>query len=190
MKFHPFAFIFIKSLNIDIEVFRMSPRAKLIIDNATKAAAFKKMVAEKQPMLVLYHAHWCPHCVNFVGANHEDSYPWQQICKKVGNQIVCVEVESSHMPLMGSEYNQVQGFPTLMYMRGGTYKAEFSGNRGNPADVAEFIAEHNKASVGGGCGCRGISGGAKKKPAGAKKPAGVKPAGVKPAAAQAKKKSK
>jgi thiol-disulfide isomerase/thioredoxin len=160
----------------------MAPRAKIIIDSKAKAEQFKKTLGENKPILILYHAHWCPHCVHFVGAHHEDSYPWQQICKKLNDTVVCVEVESEHMKWLEAEHNQVRGFPTIMYMRGG-YKTEFGGNRNDPTEVQKFITAEMKQVA--GCGCGGRVGGTKRRP----KTAGAAPKVLQPKVLQPKARS-
>lgn len=134
------------------------------------ASAGKKLGAEihqGKPVLILFHANWCPHCVDYIGHPPAASYPWGQVCKQIdatfGDKVGVYEVESEQMKHLPAGMPQVQGFPTLMFHDGDNFH-EFSGDRRDPKAVVAFIQQNGGAKSGGT-----KSGSAKKKTGGDKK---------------------
>ena len=134
----------------------MPSKAHLVIRTKQDSAQIGTTLQSQKPVLILYHAHWCPHCVDFVGREYEPSRPWQQICymvkKTYKGKVVCMEVEESNMGVLSKELNQIRGFPTLMLIQQNGGKMEYQGSRDNVDEVKKFIEDHT-----------GIKGGAQRK---------------------------
>lgn len=130
----------------------MTSKAGIVIQSKKDVGEFENYLTKKTPLLVLYHAKWCPHCVDFVGPFHEPSRPWQQICdmirKDFGTKVVCVEIEESNMTYLPENMNQIRGFPTLMLIHQGGMM-EYQGGRDNLKQVKDFITTKTGISSGG-----------------------------------------
>jgi thioredoxin-like negative regulator of GroEL len=100
------------------------------------------------PMLILFHADWCPHCVEYVGHPRTASYPWQQVCSHIDDrfngEVGLCEVEAGKMSYLPSGIPPVQGFPTLMYYQGGSFE-EFNGDRRDKEAIQQFIQKKLKS---------------------------------------------
>lgn len=133
----------------------MASKAGIVIQSKKDVGEVDKQLSKRTPILMLYHAKWCPHCVDFVGPFHEPSRPWQQICdmvrKDFGSKVICVEVEESNMVHLPENMNQIRGFPTLMLIHQGGM-IEYQGSRDNVKQVKDFIIAKT-----------GVTGGAKKR---------------------------
>lgn len=154
-----------------------------VVSSAAHGKKLADGMKKGEPMLVLFHAHWCPHCVDYIGNPPTASYPWRQVCNRVedtyGDEVKIYEVESEQMKHLPAGMPQVQGFPTLMVYDGKAFH-EFSGDRRDEKAVVAFIKSH-----GGGAAKQTKSGGAAKKKTETKKAGGE----AKPVAKPAKKKT-
>jgi len=119
----------------------------LVVSSEAKSKTLASKIKKGEPILLLYHANWCPHCVDYVGHPRLPSYPWQQVCSYIhtafGGEVCCSEVESDYISLLPAGMPQVQGFPTLMFIMG-DYKEEFSGDRRDKIAIKEFIQKNTK----------------------------------------------
>ena len=130
----------------------MPSKAHITVQSKADSASVEHDIKASKPVLILYHAHWCPHCVDFVGPFHEPSRPWQQICEHVKKQfkgkITCVEVEEGHMKHLPNEYKHIRGFPTLLLIQSAGV-AEYQGARDDPQQVCSFIEKVSGVKMGG-----------------------------------------
>lgn len=117
----------------------------VVVSSPTTGKKLADRIKKGKPMLILFHAHWCPHCVDYIGNPPSASYPWGQVCKQVegtfGEDVGVYEVESEKMGLLPPGMPQVQGFPTLMFHDGEGFH-EFSGDRRDKTAVVAFIKTH------------------------------------------------
>lgn len=136
----------------------MPSKAHLVIRTKQDSAQAETTIKAQKPILLLYHAHWCPHCVDFVGKEYEPSRPWQQICdmmkKTYKGKVLCMEVEESNMNVLPPHLNQIRGFPTLMLIQQNGGMIEFQGARDNVNEIKLFVEQNT-----------GIKGGATRKKA-------------------------
>lgn len=119
----------------------------MVVSSEAKAKTLATKIKKEEPILLLYHANWCPHCVDYVGHPRTMSYPWQQVCSYIQTSfkgaVCCSEVESEYISYLPAGMPQIQGFPTLMFIMG-DYKEEFSGDRKDKVAIKEFIQKNVK----------------------------------------------
>jgi thioredoxin-like negative regulator of GroEL len=129
-----------------------SSKAHLVIRTKQDSVQAENTIKSQKPVLILYHAHWCPHCVDFVGPQYEPSRPWQQICdmvkKTYKGKVICMEVEESNMGVLPEGLNQIRGYPTLMLIQQNGGMTEYQGARDNVNEIKSFI-EQNTGIKGG-----------------------------------------
>lgn len=58
---------------------------------------------QTSPILILFHADWCPHCKDFMPE-------WQKLTKMLDGKLMCGDVESKS-PIMAA--HKIGGFPTI-----------------------------------------------------------------------------
>ena len=75
-------------------------------------------------IIVLYHAHWCPHCVTMKPV--WDDFVSQ--CQKKNLDVNIAEVESEHIQNVKTA-NDVEGFPTVKYYKSATSNTHYEGER-------------------------------------------------------------
>lgn len=95
----------------------------IVVDNNQKYKQFNSAVKSGN-IIVLYHAHWCPHCVSMKPA--WDDFVSQ--CKKNNLNVNVAEVESEHIPHINTS-NDVEGFPTIKYYNSETSNTPYEGER-------------------------------------------------------------
>ena len=138
-----------ENLKNNIYQYKMQP--VLVISSEAKSKTLAAKIKKAEPILMLYHAEWCPHCVDYVGNPRTASYPWQQVCSYIQSSfkgdVCCSEVESDHIPMLPTGLPPVQGFPTLMFIMG-DYKEEFGGDRKDKEAIKAFIQKNLKANKG------------------------------------------
>lgn len=108
-------------------------------------------VLSKGPALVLYHAHWCHHCVDFIktgGKNSEWEKTKRLIKKALPNLTIC-EVEDSQMnaPAFPDVY-KVSAFPMIKcYLYANSAGVEFHGMSRTAPAICDFVVTqlHNIA---------------------------------------------
>lgn len=93
------------------------------VDNNQKYKQFNGAI-KKGNIIVLYHATWCPHCVNMKPAWND----FVSKCKKDNLNINVAEVESEHIPHINTS-NDVEGFPTIKYYKSATSNTPYEGER-------------------------------------------------------------
>jgi thiol-disulfide isomerase/thioredoxin len=122
----------------------------LVVSSGGKAKELAKKIHNDEPILLLYHADWCPHCVDYVGHPRLPSYPWQQVCSYIqtefGGAVCCSEVESEHISLLPTGMPQVRGFPTLMFIQGNRME-EFGGDRKDKEAIKAFLQKNIKTKA-------------------------------------------
>lgn len=120
-------------------------RANIVIHGKQDMQKIEQLIAKKTPVLLLYHARWCPHCVDFVGSQYEPSRPWQQICNMVNThfkgKVYSSEVEESNMQYLSDKMNQIRGFPTLVIIKQDGGMLEYQGSRTDVDEVKTFIEQ-------------------------------------------------
>lgn len=118
-----------------------SKKGVLVVSSGGAAKELAAKIQKDEPVLLLYHAHWCPHCVEYAPA-------WKQVCTYIqtefGGKVCCSEVESEHIPLLPAGMPQVRGFPTLMLIQG-TRMEEFGGDRKDKAAIKAFLQKNVKS---------------------------------------------
>lgn len=109
-----------------------------IIVSTTTQEKFQTSCKSSTPVLMLYHASWCGHCVDFQPT-------WKNIKTELSTHpgIIVAEVESENMGLLPSSVSSVQGFPTLMILKDGKQLKEYSGQR----TLKDVVAFAKKFSV-------------------------------------------
>lgn len=93
------------------------------VDNNQKYKQFNGAI-KKGNIIVLYHAHWCPHCVSMKPAWND----FVSQCKKNNLNVNIAEVESEHIPHINTS-NDVEGFPTIKYYKSETSNTPYEGER-------------------------------------------------------------
>jgi thioredoxin-like negative regulator of GroEL len=133
----------------------------LVVNSASTIAKYNSLVAKNKPILVLFHAEWCGHC-------KELEPEWKQFVKSVRESMPIASVESSFMGEVQG-YKEIDGFPTLMIIRGNNVIQKFNGQRTASA-IKQFYMKYSKRGGskkrrstkkrrqtrrmrGGGCGC-------------------------------------
>lgn len=90
--------------------------------------------------LLLLHATWCPHCVQYM-----KSEAWlTEIPKKIGelkNKVVIQDFEYESNKALVDRYN-VSGFPSLVVEKPDGQFTIFEGNRESAEEVAAFVASN------------------------------------------------
>lgn len=109
----------------------------LVIDKGN-AKHFKEF-ASKKPTIVLYHAHWCGHCVQFKPT-------WDAFVKKLQSshlkdRVHSSECEHAHLPHMPKGHGEVQMFPTIELIHKGK-KYEYTQPR-DEAHLMAFVEKHS-----------------------------------------------
>jgi thioredoxin-like negative regulator of GroEL len=96
----------------------------------------RKVLAAKQPVLLLYKMNGCGHCMAFEPT-------WVQIAKELGpnKSISVAEVEYGDMAKWLPSHLHVQGFPTVMILDGGKHVREYNGMRTKDS-VMEFVSTY------------------------------------------------
>ena len=89
---------------------------------SNKLSLSKKLQSDK-PVLILYFAEWCGHCVAFKPT-------WDAIKKKLetNKDIHVIEVENSNIKHLPKTNQSVQAFPTIQLIKKGKVK-EYTGFR-------------------------------------------------------------
>lgn len=94
-------------------------------------------VKPSMPMLVLFHASWCPHC--------KDVLPlWPQIKANMEGKLAVIDVESKD-PVMAK--HKIQGFPTIRFFPQGIDNTEVYVDHTGPRSVEgvmQFLAGLSK----------------------------------------------
>lgn len=96
------------------------------------------MVKRKRcPILVLFHADWCPHCKDPTFRN-----AWKRTAAKVPDH---VEIESEQLKNLPKQVrNAVQGFPTIAAVHPNGIIKPFEGNVKNSNKVMNFYQQQMK----------------------------------------------
>ncbi len=98
-----------------------------------------------KPGLIMFYAHWCPHCQHMVGT-------WKQLHKKHCGQhsVLAINCAADSNQAICRQFN-VQGYPTIKVLRNGKL-SEYTGSR----DFASLERELKKFALmsGGGGGCK------------------------------------
>ena len=89
---------------------------------SNKLSLSKKLQSDK-PVLILYFAEWCGHCVAFKPT-------WDAIKKKLETNkgIHVIEVENSNIKYLPKTNQSIQAFPTIQLIKKGKVK-EYTGFR-------------------------------------------------------------
>lgn len=108
----------------------------IIVNNPTTKKILLDAIKNKKDVLVLYHASWCHHCVEFQPV-------WESFIEK--NAIIGASVESAHSSLLSNEinHNDVRGFPTLKLFTNGkaiTYEGERTDKK-----LKDFVSNNTKS---------------------------------------------
>jgi thioredoxin-like negative regulator of GroEL len=124
-----------------------------MVSVVSSPASGKKLaikIKNNQPVLILIHADWCPHCVDYVGHPRTPLDPWQQVCGHIDRtfqgQVEPWEVESNAMRYLPPDFPPIQGFPTLVLLNGKVQK-EFAGDRRDKHAITEFLKKELKPTV-------------------------------------------
>lgn len=132
----------------------------LVVNSASTIAKYNNLIAKNKPIFVLFHAEWCGHCKILAPI-------WNQFVKSVKHSVLIASVESSFIePVKG--YKTIDGFPTIMVIRGDKLIATYKGER-TIAGIKQFYMKYSKRGGtkrrlikkrrqtrrmrGGGCGC-------------------------------------
>lgn len=87
------------------------------------AGSVMQVLQSEQPVLMLCHANWCPHCVAMRPT-------WKLMKTQLGNaDITVVEVEYDNMGLLPSRLQNIRGFPTIQVVKNGKVKSQYQGER-------------------------------------------------------------
>lgn len=96
----------------------------------------KETFSSDNGVLTMYHAHWCPHCKSALPE-------FKLASSKNKTKIECREVESEdpEFALLDKELReQIQGFPTYIYSKGGINEI-YTGGRDH-SSILKFLHEH------------------------------------------------
>ena len=100
--------------------------------------AFDLSPKNKDVKLVLYYAHWCPHCVSFVDEfNALIKLVGEGVCKTYN----CAN-NNAHLQKMQARLpGFIQGFPTIILYKDGKPVEEYKGKR-SKEELAKYIRSH------------------------------------------------
>lgn len=90
------------------------------------------MTSNEYPIIILFHAHWCPHCVDFIPS-------WNKIGKVLSSKgINYIKLEQAEVSsdselskLLASRNIVIRGYPTIINV-GKNIIEEYSGPRDMP----------------------------------------------------------
>lgn len=132
----------------------------LVVNSASTIAKYNNLIAKNKPIFVLFHAEWCGHCKILAPI-------WNQFVKSVKQSVLIASVESSFIEQVKG-YKTIDGFPTIMVIRGDKLIATYKGER-TIAGIKQFYMKYSKRGGtkrrlikkrrqtrrmrGGGCGC-------------------------------------
>lgn len=90
---------------------------------AQSAGSVMQILQSDQPVLMLCHANWCPHCVSLRPT-------WRMVKSHLGDaDITVVEVEYDNMGLLPARLQNIRGFPTIQVVKSGKVKSQYQGER-------------------------------------------------------------
>lgn len=109
---------------------------KNIVVDKKKPETVKSVIESETPVVVLFHASFCSHCLAMQPA-------WAAAKKKLARNpgIVCAQVEYASLEAMPKRLQGISGFPTIQILNKGKLKAEYAGDR-SAASIVEFAEAH------------------------------------------------
>ncbi len=108
---------------------------------AQSAGSVMQLLQSEQPVLMLCHANWCPHCVALRPT-------WRLMKSQLGNtDITVVEVEYDNMNLLPSRLQNIRGFPTIQIVKSGKVKSQYQGERSLDGILNFAMANAKKVRV-------------------------------------------
>lgn len=96
----------------------------------TNTEDFKKLVSGEKPVLILYHANWCPHCIMFMGE-------WNKVETALSKLIYTLQIEHSVLDKLPSKHRKIIAFPTIVLIHKNK-RIEYTGQR-TALDIVKFV---------------------------------------------------
>jgi len=97
---------------------------KVIKVNPKNKDKFKECVGKDKPMIILFYADWCPHCVAFKPT-------WDKLAAKLEKnpKVQVAQVEYENIKDIPKKFKNIRGFPTIQMIKGGKVISEYDGVR-------------------------------------------------------------
>lgn len=100
---------------------------------ATSRESFQKIINTGRPVLLLYHAVWCPHCIMFMNE-------WKKTALSLSKKkIYTITIEHDILNTLPLKYRNIYGFPTIVLIHD-KKRIEYIGNRSS-ADIIDFVTK-------------------------------------------------
>lgn len=100
---------------------------------ATSRESFQKILNTGSPVLLLYHAKWCPHCIMFMNE-------WKKTALSLSKKkIYTLKIEHSILDKLPLKYRNIYGFPTIVLIHN-KKRIEYIGNRSSD-DIIDFVTK-------------------------------------------------